>query len=88
MPVPVLVGIIFLLPVTDICTSGAGGGTDTGSSDSGYGLFRYMYTLFSPVNIKSSCEIHFLEDVHEYFFVFTGTSWRKFKGKCLRSQAL
>ena len=88
MPLPVLVGIIFLLPVTGTGTSGAGAGADIGTGDSGYDLFRYMYTVFSPVNIKSAREPHYLENVHGYFFVFKGTSWKKIEGKCLRSQAL
>ena len=36
---------------------------------------RVRQCFFFPVNFKSAREPHFLDDVHGYFFGFTGTFW-------------
>ena len=58
--------LYFLLLVTGTRTdtSGPGAGANIGTGYSGYDPFRYMYTLFSPLNIKRAREPYFLEDVH------------------------
>ena len=43
--------------------------------------------LFFPVNLKSAREPRFSEDVHGHIFAFTGTLFRRFTGKWLRSRA-
>ena len=60
-----------------------------GKKNTGYIHVLYTHTVFFfPVNIESAREPRSLEDVHGYFFGFTGTSLRKFTGKWLRSRAL